>query len=291
MDGWIKLHRQIIENDLYFAEPFTRMQAWIDLLLIANHKESFFYIRGNKIVVGRGQIGMGAESLAKRWKWSRGKVERFLKQLENDHQIEQQKSFITTIISVCNYEEYQQNGQQTEQQTGSRRAADGQQTDIYNNEKNDNNENKEYVFVEPTKKITPQTVEEKNYIEVEATKKETEQGKGGAGKKFVQPTIEEVESYIKEKGYNVDAERFVAYYESNGWKVGKNPMKDWKMAIVTWSKNDNQQKNNYKTFEKQPYRHPAATIFSDELTRKQIEKAEANKQAAILRAQNRQVDT
>lgn len=44
--------------------------------------------------------------------------------------------------------------------------------------------------------------------------------------RFSLPTIEEVNSYCKEKGYAVDPERFIDYYTSNGWRVGKNPMKD-----------------------------------------------------------------
>jgi hypothetical protein len=63
-------------------------------------------------------------------------------------------------------------------------------------------------------------------------------------KQFVKPTVEEVRSYIQEKGYTFDAEAFFAYYESNGWKVGRNPMKNWKMACTTWSKNRNNN-NNY----------------------------------------------
>ena len=50
------------------------------------------------------------------------------------------------------------------------------------------------------------------------------------------PTLEEVQVYIAEKGYSVDAESFIAFYESNGWKVGKNPMKSWRAALVTWQK-------------------------------------------------------
>ena len=50
------------------------------------------------------------------------------------------------------------------------------------------------------------------------------------------PTLDEVQTYIAEKGYSVDAESFIAFYESNGWKVGKNPMKSWRAALVTWQK-------------------------------------------------------
>lgn len=57
-------------------------------------------------------------------------------------------------------------------------------------------------------------------------------------KKFIKPTIEEVDCYCKERNNKVNAERFIDYYEANGWKVGKNSMKDWKAAIRTWEKND-----------------------------------------------------
>lgn len=60
-----------------------------------------------------------------------------------------------------------------------------------------------------------------------------------SAKRFCPPTLQEVQSYIQEKGYSIDAEAFIAFYESNGWMVGKNKMKDWRMAIVTWAKRDN----------------------------------------------------
>ena len=55
---------------------------------------------------------------------------------------------------------------------------------------------------------------------------------------MVRPTLEDVQEYISEKGYSVDAERFYSYYESNGWKVGKNPMKNWKAAVATWQRSE-----------------------------------------------------
>ena len=57
------------------------------------------------------------------------------------------------------------------------------------------------------------------------------------------PTIAEIQAYIMEKGYDVDALHFFDYYESNGWRVGKNPMKDWKAAVRTWARN--QKPNHY----------------------------------------------
>ena len=56
-------------------------------------------------------------------------------------------------------------------------------------------------------------------------------------KKFVKPTIQEITDYCRERNNRVDAQKFFNYYESNGWKVGKNPMKDWKAAVRTWERN------------------------------------------------------
>ena len=56
-------------------------------------------------------------------------------------------------------------------------------------------------------------------------------------KKFVKPTVEQVRDYCQERQNGVNPEKFVDYYDSNGWKVGKNPMKDWKAAVRTWEKN------------------------------------------------------
>jgi hypothetical protein len=54
-------------------------------------------------------------------------------------------------------------------------------------------------------------------------------------KRFKKPTLVEVQTYMNDNGYAVSPERFIAYYDSVGWKVGKNPMKDWKAAIRGWA--------------------------------------------------------
>lgn len=56
-------------------------------------------------------------------------------------------------------------------------------------------------------------------------------------KRFVKPTLSEIEQYCIERNNNVDAQHFYDYYESNGWKVGKNSMKDWKACVRTWERN------------------------------------------------------
>lgn len=55
--------------------------------------------------------------------------------------------------------------------------------------------------------------------------------------RFVPPTLEEVRAYCDERQNSVDAEKFIDYYTSNGWQVGKNKMRDWKAAVRTWERN------------------------------------------------------
>jgi len=111
--GWIKLHRAIMDHPDWLAEQFTRAQAWVDLLLLANHKVGHIRKRGILIEVRRGQVGYSEETLAARWKWSREKVRRFLGRLRVDGQISrnpvQQNKNLSNLISITNYETYQSN--------------------------------------------------------------------------------------------------------------------------------------------------------------------------------------
>lgn len=137
---------------MWLCEPFTRGQAWVDLIMLANHKEGYIRVRGVRYEVKRGQVGWSEVALAKRWKWSRGKVRRFLQELEeNDSQIVQQKTNVTTLLSIVNYDKFQSND--TANRTASD-TADGQQTvqqtDTNKNVKNDKNGKK---YVVPTRKF------------------------------------------------------------------------------------------------------------------------------------------
>ena len=71
-------------------------------------------------------------------------------------------------------------------------------------------------------------------------------------KRFVPPTVDQVKEYCLERGNTVDPQRFVDYYQSNGWKVGKNPMKDWKAAVRTWEQN-NREKGQANTKSSNPF--------------------------------------
>lgn len=76
--------------------------------------------------------------------------------------------------------------------------------------------------------------------EEEIEKKESKRAQA----RFTKPTIEEIKDRIAEMNYNIDAERFFNYYESNGWMVGRNKMRDWKAALTTWSKSNQPQQQS-----------------------------------------------
>ena len=80
--------------------------------------------------------------------------------------------------------------------------------------------------------------------------------------KFNIPTIDELEEYKNEKGYQCDVQQFYDYHSSKGWVVGRVKMKDWKRALSYWESNDKKRRNNYgKTTAKTTY---AASIYDYE---------------------------
>lgn len=64
--------------------------------------------------------------------------------------------------------------------------------------------------------------------------------------RFTPPTVEEVRNYCLERNNSVDAEAFVSFYDSKGWMIGKNKMKDWKAAVRTWERSRKEEKKNEK---------------------------------------------
>ena len=121
--GWIKLYRRIADNWIWQSKPFSYGQAWIDLLLLANHQDSYLWVRGIQLPVKRGQVGWSEAKLAQKWGWGRTAVRTFIKRLKTEQQIEQQKNYTTSLITILNYEEYQGIEQQIDQQPNSSRTA------------------------------------------------------------------------------------------------------------------------------------------------------------------------
>ena len=111
MEGWIKLHRQIEENDIWHSERFTQGQAWVDLLLLATHKEQTVFLKGVEFRLLPGQLCWSQVSLADRWRWNRKTVKKFLLTLKKSEMldIETKKGADIgfTLITIRNYSKYQ----------------------------------------------------------------------------------------------------------------------------------------------------------------------------------------
>lgn len=85
----------------------------------------------------------------------------------------------------------------------------------------------------------------------------SEAGKPHREKKFIPPTQEEIDAYCRETGICVEASRFIDYYTSIGWKIGKNPMKDWQAAVRSWyAKNKARSENADNTWVLAPQEDP-----------------------------------
>ena len=90
------------------------------------------------------------------------------------------------------------------------------------------------------KKAEPETNKENSAIEPQPEEKPMQeiQPEKPKRKNFVKPTVEEIAAYCKEKNYNINAQQFFNYYESNGWKIGRNAMKSWQAAVQNWNIRD-----------------------------------------------------
>lgn len=87
------------------------------------------------------------------------------------------------------------------------------------------------------KPITDKPISE-NHMQLNTKELSTKESNTKSIRRFQKPTIDEVRAYVREIGGGVSAEEYIDYYEANGWKVGKSPMKDWKAAVRNWKRRD-----------------------------------------------------
>jgi len=137
--GWISLHRNIRDHWLYKENrKFSRFEAWVDLLLEANHKDNKFPL-GNEIVeCKRGQLITSIRKLCDRWNWSNTKVTNFLKLLQDDEMITYFSDTKKTVITIVNYSLYQD---MNDTKTYQKRHKDDIKTTREHTNNNDNNVN------------------------------------------------------------------------------------------------------------------------------------------------------
>ena len=108
--GYIWLHRELQDNPLWNSEPFSKGQAWVDMLLRANHQRNEFIIGNELIVVERGQFFTSELKLAEKWKWSRKKVRAYLSLLKTLKMATTVGTSKGTMVTIENYALYQHEG-------------------------------------------------------------------------------------------------------------------------------------------------------------------------------------
>lgn len=198
LNGYIKLHRKMVEWGWY-SDSVVK-DVFLHLLMTATYKDKEYL--GHKL--HSGQAVVGRKKLAKELGFSEQQIRTALKKLESTGEISIKSTNRFTIVTVENWASYQLEGELSNQQSTNNQPTDNQQ--ITNNQ--------------PRLKNVKKEKNDKNIN----------------NNNIIPPAREDVERYCRERGNHVDVDRFMSHYESNGWKVGRNAMKDWKAAVRTWEK-------------------------------------------------------
>ena len=207
MEGWVSLHRKILDNPVVCKDS-DHVAIWIYLLLNATHSERKMMFGGRSIILKPGQLITSRKSISSKFNISESKVQRVLKMLEIEQQIEQQTNSKHRLVTIVNWGLYQdtdkknnKSEQQDEQQLNNNRTTTEQQLNTNNNGINGFNVNN-------------------------ANKKNT-----------IPPKSEWVRDYCEDRNNGITADEFINFYDSNGWMIGKTKMKNWQASIRTWENN------------------------------------------------------
>lgn len=157
MEGWIKLHRKMLDNPIVMKDGDYCI-VWIYLLLNASHKDYQAMFNGQKITLHSGQLITGRKSIAQSTHVNESKVSRILKLLKSEQQIEQLTSARNSLITIVNWNDYQKSEQLNEQLVNNYRTASEHKQE-YKNNKNVRKkgfsvfDSRDYDFEELEKKI------------------------------------------------------------------------------------------------------------------------------------------
>jgi len=134
MEGWIKIHRKLLKKGYYKDSHYVHL--WVHLLMKSNHESNEFLFNGKMITIQRGQLLTGRNTLSEETGIESSKVERIIKVLKSEQQIEQQTFNKFRIITICNYEDYQE----VNKKVNNKRTTSEQQMNTNKNDKNDKKE-------------------------------------------------------------------------------------------------------------------------------------------------------
>lgn len=181
-EGWIKLFRKIRSNILWQDKPFTKGQAFVDMLLRANHKDNEVLYEWKKVTISCGSFIASERDLARDWGWSRSRVTRYLRLLRDEGMIVSKPNPKANQITICNYKIYQQS---TNQRKGHKRTSAEPEVNLNKNDKNVKND-KKYIYGE--------------FENVKLTKEEHQKLLDRFKESGTNERIEALSSYIASKG-------------------------------------------------------------------------------------------
>jgi len=111
--GYVKIHRELMDDPLWTSEKYTRGQAWLHLIMLANSNPGYVRKRGTRINLSRGSVGYSIKELSRIFNWSESKTRRFRDELESDGKITFDKTNVSCTITLMNYDFWQGNDWQT----------------------------------------------------------------------------------------------------------------------------------------------------------------------------------
>ncbi len=209
MDGFIKLHRKIM-NWEWYTDPPTAL-VFLTLLLKASYRDAAW--RGTP--VRRGQVITSRAALANACGLTESQVRTALKHLVSTGEVTCRVTSCYTLITIVKYGFYQGRDAECAGEDAGRTPAKRPGGDHILR----NKENKE---------------KEEGYMAGSGETSAADPPQRDRRQKFIPPCKEEVEAYCREEGYAVDARLFCDYYESVGWYVGSHRMRDWRAAVRNW---------------------------------------------------------
>ena len=105
--GWVKVHRRLAKSDVWVGEVFSRGQAWVDLIMLAQYYDATITRNGRHVKIKRGEVAWSERRLSMRWRWSRGKLRRWYDELREEGRIHPVKRSGVVFQKIDNFERYQ----------------------------------------------------------------------------------------------------------------------------------------------------------------------------------------
>lgn len=271
-ERFIKLYDKILKWEWY--KNINVKVLFLHLLLKANYKDLSF--EGHKIL--RGQLVTSLPSLSAELGMTTKQIRGSLEHLISTGEVTSKTYPRYRIITIIHYDDYQSDGRQNGSQRAGEWAVKGQAEGRQTAGSGQAEGSQRAASIEYIEQI--EDIEKVEQIDRERK----------TAKRFTPPTKDEIEIFCLENGLSIDVNRFINHYESNGWMVGKNKMKNWQATVRNWAARDivtaqapdrkpapALRKNSAANFEQRDY----SDVPDDDMARLAAEMEQARKDGII----------